>query len=344
MDTCCENSPSAEPKAMLVSMVSPVDGCDSTAPIPTAPPCVGVLDWTCMAALEAAFTSDWDDGVGTPRHDACVLQLTVPGLQATIDTHAAEVAAAADDIARWAPLCAAGNPTACLNEQTATDTWNDALDDWADATTALAIVNGQINTLNTQALAEETRLLDEFYVDADACCSGFLSAGPVSMSAAQSGDIFACPPAYPGLPPAALCDIPETYRPACFALAGLRHKTGWENYVRTFAWLRCDAFDDIVDKLLIIQGQQLILDAMQDDYDDEVLDCITGVPGACDRAQTIAGQMVVIQGWIEDREAEIVALRNDIAGYEVAMTLNKANIDTKYFNDTAACCGDEETN
>tara|TARA_R110000850_G_scaffold272752_2_gene408227 strand:+ start:39982 stop:40875 length:894 start_codon:yes stop_codon:yes gene_type:complete len=297
-----------------------------------------------MAALESTFTSDWNTGVGDLRHDACVLQLTVPGLQATIDTHVAEVAAAASDIARWAPLCAGGNPTACLNEQAATDTWNEALDDWADATTALAIVNGQINTLNTNALAEETSLLADFYVDAASCCSGFLSAGPVSMPVAQVGDVFACPPVYPGLPPAALCDIPETYRPACLALAKLRHKTGWENYVRTFSLARCSALDAIIDKLLEIQGHELDLDALQDDYDDEVLDCITGVPGACDRAQAIAVQMVTIQGWIDDLNVEITALRNSIAGYESAMTLNMADIATKYFNATAACCGDEETN
>ena len=326
----------------LVAVFAPVDGCDSTAPIPTAPVCVGVLDWTCMSNLEAAFTSDWNTGVGTPRHDACVLQLTVPGLQATIDTHAAAVSAAASDIARWAPLCAAGNPTACLNEQTATDAWNEALDDWADATTALATVNGQITTLNTQALAEETSLLADFFTDADACCSGFLSAGPVSMPVAQVGDVFACPPVYPGLPPAALCDIPETYRAPCLALAKFRHKTGWENYVRTFSLARCSALDAIIDKLLEIQGHELDLDALQDEYDDEVLDCIIGVPGACDRAQAIAVQMVTIQGWINDLNVEITALRNSIAGYESAMTLNMADIATKYFNATAACCGPED--
>jgi hypothetical protein len=170
----------------------------------------------------------------------------------------------------------------------------------------------------------------------------FQTLGMLPAPVAQVGDVFACPPVYPGRPPAALCDIPETYRPACLALAKFNHKLGWENYVRTFSLARCSALDTIIDKLLAIQGHQQILDDLQDDYDDEVLDCITGVPGACDRAHAIAVQMVTIQGWINDLNAEITVLRNAVAGYNSAITLNMADIGTKFYNATLACCGPED--
>ena len=168
VEACC-----SEAKAMTVSYTPLDDGCTATAPIPAAPVCTGVLDWTCMANLEAAFTSDWNYGVGIPRHAACVLQQTVPGLEATVATHLAAVQAAASDIARWAPLCAAGDQVACLKEDAATDAWDDALADWVTAANALNTVNGLIFTKNSQALAEETSLLASFFTDAGGCCTPY---------------------------------------------------------------------------------------------------------------------------------------------------------------------------
>lgn len=318
------------------------DDCTFTAPTPTAPVCIGILDWACMSALESAFTTDWNSDVGIPKRSACLLQQTVPALEAAVATHLAAVQAAAADMARWSPLCAAGNGSACLKFDTAEAEWNAALADWATATTALNAVNQQIFLLTLQASNAEAGLLSDFFTDADSCCSGLLSAGPVPMAATTDIDIFACPPVYPGLPPAGLCEIPETYRPACLALAELNHLTAWKNYVRTFAWLRCHALDAIIALQIDVDGNQSILDQMLMEWLALTIECTDGRIAACAEADALSQQMSIVQGWINTTNAEIQVLQTSIAGYVSGMILNKAGIDTDFYNETLACCGDED--
>tara|TARA_R110000796_G_scaffold18473_2_gene55940 strand:+ start:853 stop:1722 length:870 start_codon:yes stop_codon:yes gene_type:complete len=287
-----------------------------------------------MAALEAAFTSDWDTGVGIPRHDACVLEQTVPGLEATVATHLAAVQAAASDIARWAPLCAAGDPVACIKEDDATDEWNDAVLDWSNATIALGTVNGLIHTKNSQALAEETSLLASFFTDAGGCCTPYSAPSDIdwvldnsdnftdaeleqrlaqpksaTLVSAPAGDLCVASdlyvaPVFPGCGPNVVPDL------GCLELATLNHRTNW------LATVGSDAEDLCLEKikLLVLTNRMLRYKNL----------CEAGDQDACDEFENI--------------QTNVAASNSIILSLENAIAVKELGLDWQYMVAVSWCC------
>jgi hypothetical protein len=106
MDTCCENSPSAEPKAMLVSMVV---ACDTQYPGSPPIPVLGAglcYDTACVNAAKAAHQSTWNTTIKDGRDFVC-------DLQDSADYWHGQAFYFANLAAQMIPLCYAGDDEAC---------------------------------------------------------------------------------------------------------------------------------------------------------------------------------------------------------------------------------------